>query len=158
MRTLTHLAAALSLVGPAFAQTDASGFDAEAAILDTAIPFAIGAREGRQALRGAFGWPTFQEGVVEGIYFRFDPDGYARFSPSPRLDQDVFEVVCRPASTACAARKTGISVVLDGRGRLQLRFEGVQAGDTFVLDDGLDPLPLGERPLHPLDPRMEPLL
>ena len=72
-------------------------FASENAVLDTSILFAIGAREARQELRGAFGWPTFQEGLVEGVYFRFDPDGYARFAPTPRLDTDVFEVICRPA-------------------------------------------------------------
>ncbi|MEC8574047.1 MAG: hypothetical protein VXZ09_10465, partial [Pseudomonadota bacterium] len=75
-------------------------FASENAILDTSLPFAIGAREAQQALRGSFGWPTFQEGLVEGVYFRFDPDGYARFSPSPRLDTDVFEVICRPRTYA----------------------------------------------------------
>ena len=55
---------------------DSDSFTPENAILDTSILFAIGAREARQELRGSFGWPTFQEGLVEGVYFRFDPDGY----------------------------------------------------------------------------------
>ena len=79
-------------------------FASENAILDTSVLFAIGAREARQELRGSFGWPTFQEGLVEGVYFRFDPDGYARFSPTPRLDTDVFEVICRPRTHSCTAR------------------------------------------------------
>ena len=69
------------------------GISSTTQILDTSVLFAIGAREAEQALRGAFGWPTFQEGFVDQVYFRFDPDGYARFSPSPRLDEDVFEVI-----------------------------------------------------------------
>jgi len=62
---------------------DAEAEESSTAILDTSIPFAIGAREGEQTIRSSFGWPTFQEGFVEGVYFRFDPDGYARFSASP---------------------------------------------------------------------------
>ena len=82
----------------------AEAFTPDNAILNTAVPFAVGAREAQQSLRTAFGWPTFQEGLVKGVYFRFDPDGYARFSPSPRLDTDVFEVICRPRTYTCMAR------------------------------------------------------
>ena len=121
---------------------DSDSFTPENAILDTSILFAIGAREARQELRGSFGWPTFQEGLVEGVYFRFDPDGYARFSPSPRLDTDVFEVICRPRTYTCMGRKNGLAVALTSRGTLQLRLENVVETDQFFVADGVSELPL----------------
>lgn len=133
-------------------------FDSENAILDTSIPFAIGARQAQQNLRGAFGWDTFQEGLVEGVYFRFDPDGYARFSVTPRLDTDVFEVICRPRTYNCQARKGPLEVLLDDRGRIQLRFDQITAGDQLVISEGVSELPLPERVLRPLDQRLEALL
>lgn len=133
-------------------------FDSENAILDTSVPFAIGAREAQQNLRGAFGWDTFQEGLVEGVYFRFDPDGYARFSSSPRLDTDVFEVICRPRTFNCLARKGSMEVILDARGRIQLKFDQISAGDTLVISEGVSELALPERILQPLDQRLEALL
>lgn len=133
-------------------------FTAESAIVDTAIPFAIGASEARQSLRGAFGWPTFQEGLVEGVYFRFDPDGYARFSPNPRLDVDVFEVLCKARTKDCHARKAGLTVLLTARGQLQLAVEGVIAGDSFFLSEGVSEIQVPERVLQPLDVQLEHLL
>ncbi|MBO9478205.1 hypothetical protein J7382_11725 [Shimia sp. R11_0] len=133
-------------------------FASENAILDTSIPFAIGAREARQALRGSFGWPSFQEGLVEGVYFRFDPDGYARFAPTPRLDTDVFEVICRPRTYACAARKSGMEVFLTERGQLQLKLEDALAGDTFYVMEGVSEIQVPERILQPLDVQLELLL
>lgn len=133
-------------------------FDSESAILDTAIPFAIGARQAEQNLRGAFGWATFQEGIVEGVYFRFDPDGYARFSTSPRLDTDVFEVICRPRTYRCQARKGGLLVLLDDRGRIQLKFEQIATGDKLIIAEGVSELEMPERILQPLDQRLEALL
>lgn len=133
-------------------------FASENAILDTSIPFAIGARQAEQNLRGSFGWPTFQEGLVDGVYFRFDPDGYARFSPSPRLDTDVFEVVCRPRTYTCQGQKPGLTVLLNERGQLQLVLPNAVAGDTFALSDGVSELALPERILQPLDIRLETLL
>lgn len=135
-----------------------SEFAADNAIVDTSIPFAIGANEAQQSLRGAFGWPTFQEGLVEGVYFRFDPDGYARFSPNPRLDVDVFEVLCKSRTKDCHARKAGLTVILTPRGQLQLAVEGVVAGDTFFLSEGVSEIPVPERVLQPLDVQMENLL
>ncbi|MFY0662037.1 MAG: hypothetical protein JXR15_16200 [Shimia sp.] len=144
---------------PAIAQDrSAEAFASENAILDTAIPFAIGAREARQALRGAFGWPSFQEGLVEGMYFRFDPDGYARFAPTPRLDVDVFEVICRPRTYACAARKDGLEVFLTDRGQLQMRLENALAGDMFFVSEGVSEIQVPERILQPLDVQLELLL
>ncbi len=133
-------------------------FTAENAIVDTAIPFAIGAREAQQSLRGSFGWPTFQEGLVEGVYFRFDPDGYARFSPNPRLDIDVFEVICRSRTILCRARKDPMSMHLTNEGMLQLEFESISQNDTFFVSEGLSEIQVPARILHPLDTQMENLL
>ena len=133
-------------------------FTAENAIVDTAIPFAIGAREAQQSLRGSFGWPTFQEGLVEGVYFRFDPDGYARFSPNPRLDIDVFEVICRSRTILCRARKDPMSMHLTNEGMLQLEFEAISQNDTFFVSEGLSEIQVPARILHPLDTQMENLL
>ncbi|RMD49023.1 MAG: hypothetical protein D6832_02655, partial [Alphaproteobacteria bacterium] len=155
-------AAALSLMtalaAPAPAQTDASAFDPGAAVLDTGILFAIGARQAEQSLRGAFGWPTFQEGFVDGVYFRFDPDGYARFSPSPRLDADVFEVTCRPRTVICAARKPPLGLRINARGQVELSIDGLEADQKIYLNDGVDELPAPQRILQPLDPSLENLL
>ncbi len=133
-------------------------FDSENAILDTSILFSIGAQEASQSLRGSFGWPTFQEGLVEGVYFRFDPDGYARFSPVPRLDVDVFEVICRPRTYNCLARKGDLNIFLNARGQLQLKIEGIAEGDRFYLAEGVSEIELPESILQPLDNRFEALL
>ncbi|MEM7241147.1 MAG: hypothetical protein AAF429_03080 [Pseudomonadota bacterium] len=127
-------------------------------ILDTGVLFAIGAREAEQAIRGAFGWPTFQEGFVDKVYFRFDPDGYARFSTSPRLDEDVFEVICAESSTACIAKKNGIEIGLTPNGQIQLRLAGITPQDSFFVSDNNSELPLPPTILEPLDPRLEALL
>jgi hypothetical protein len=128
------------------------------AILNTSIPFAIGAREGEQTIRGSFGWPTFQEGFVEGVYFRFDPDGYARFSSSPRLDEDVFEVRCQNASTICVAKKDGLEIGLTAQGRPQIRISGITPADRFFISDRKNELPLPNTILGPIDQRLETLL
>ncbi len=135
-----------------------TGFEPENAILDTAIPFAIGAREARQDLRGSFGWPTFQEGLVEGVYFRFDPDGYARFAPAPRLDTDVFEVLCRPATTNCQGRKGDLIVFLNTQGALQLEVQDYRASDQIFVSEGLTEIELPPTVMMPLDARLESLL
>ena len=155
---LTAPLAGLAQQGAGGAAGGARAFAPENAILDTSIPFAIGAREARQELRGSFGWPTFQEGIVNNVYFRFDPDGYARFSPTPRLDQDVFEVVCRPGSFNCLARKGGMTMMLNGRGAFELSFADVAQGDTFLIAEGLTELEIPDRILEPLDSRFEALL
>ncbi|MHA7875632.1 hypothetical protein [Roseivivax sp.] len=160
-RALAALALAVCAAGPAPAQEAGAPdptFASENAILDTSILFAIGAREARQELRGAFGWPTFQEGLVEGVYFRFDPDGYARFAPSPRLDADVFEVICRPRTYTCMGRKGAMQVALTPAGQLQLDIENASEGDDFVLAENIDELALPKTLLQPLDRRLEALL
>jgi hypothetical protein len=128
------------------------------AILDTSIPFAIGAREGEQTIRGSFGWPTFQEGFVAGVYFRFDPDGYARFSSSPRLDEDVFEVRCQNASTICIAKKDGLEIELTAQGGPLIRISGITSADRFFISDRKNELPLPNTILGPIDQRLETLL
>jgi len=138
--------------------TSEDQFLPENAILDTSILFAIGAREARQELRGSYGWPTFQEGIVDQIYFRFDPDGYARFSPSARLDSDVFEVICRPRTLDCMGRKSNMSFGLNSRGQLQLTLDGVAAGDQFYISDGATELELPSQILEPLDAQFENVL
>lgn len=156
---LSHVVAGgHSLAQTATAPVRVEEFTAENAIMDTSIPFAIGASEARQSLRGAFGWPTFQEGLVEGVYFRFDPDGYARFSPNPRLDVDVFEVLCKSRTQECHGRKAGLTVFLTPQGQLQLALEGVIAGDGFYLSEGVSEIQIPERVLQPLDVQMENLL
>ncbi len=134
------------------------GVEESTAILDTAVLFAIGAREAEQAIRGSFGWPTFQEGFVEGVYFRFDPDGYARFSPSPRLDEDVFEILCAEASTACVAKKGVMDVGLTAAGQVQIKINGITPNDSFYVSDRKSELPLPPSVFGPLDPRLEALL
>ncbi|MGB1235757.1 MAG: hypothetical protein ACPG5U_08490, partial [Planktomarina sp.] len=99
-----------------------AAFTSENAILDTSIAFVADAREQQQNLRGAFGWATFQEGFVHNVFFRFDPDGYARFSPSDRLEGDVFEVTCLAGTTTCMAQKGDMSLHLAGDGRVQIIF------------------------------------
>ncbi|PYE85998.1 hypothetical protein [Pseudoroseicyclus aestuarii] len=138
--------------------TPEEGFASENAVLDTSIPFAIGAREARQELRGAFGWPTFQEGMVEGVYFRFDPDGYARFAPTPRLDTDIFEAICRPRTLSCMGRKDIMTLFLNARGQFELRLDEVMQGDTFYLAEGVSEIQLPEQILMPLTPQLETLL
>ncbi|MEC7961794.1 MAG: hypothetical protein VX201_00835 [Pseudomonadota bacterium] len=156
---LSHVVAGgHSLAQTATAPVRVEEFTAENAIMDTSIPFAIGASEARQSLRGAFGWPTFQEGLVEGVYFRFDPDGYARFSPNPRLDVDVFEVLCKSRTQECHGRKAGLTVFLTPQGQFQLALEGVIAGDGFYLSEGVSEIQIPERVLQPLDLQMENLL
>ncbi|GLQ35283.1 hypothetical protein GCM10007939_15660 [Amylibacter marinus] len=127
-------------------------------ILDTSVLFAIGAREAEQAIRGSFGWPTFQEGFVDKVYFRFDPDGYARFSSSPRLDEDVFEVICAESSTACLAKKESIEIGLTSAGQIQIRLPGITPEDSFFLTDRKSELPVPPTILEPLDARLETLL
>ncbi|RVV96549.1 hypothetical protein EKE94_18050 [Mesobaculum littorinae] len=136
----------------------ADAFSSDNAVLDTSIPFAIGAREARQELRGAFGWPTFQEGLVGGVYFRFDPDGYARFAPTPRLDTDIFEVICRPRTLSCMGRKDGLSLFLNTRGQFELQLEEVIEGDTLHMAEGVSEIQLPEQVLMPLTAQLETLL
>ena len=164
-KTLHAIACALPVLIlpalPALTQTAGTGaneFTPENAILDTSVPLAIGAREARQELRGSFGWATFQEGLVDGVYFRFDPDGYARFAPTPRLDSDVFEVICRPRTYSCLARKGALSAVLNSRGQLQLEIDGALADDRFFIVEGVSELEVPGRILQPLDQHLEALL
>jgi hypothetical protein len=142
-----------------FAQSaQEQGIASTTQILDTAVLFAIGAREAEQAIRGSFGWPTFQEGFVDRVYFRFDPDGYARFSTSPRLDEDVFEVICAESSTACIAKKPSLDIGLTVEGKIQIKVSGITPQDSFFVSDRKSELPLPPTVLEPLDARLETLL
>ncbi|MEL6736399.1 MAG: hypothetical protein AAFO98_11080, partial [Pseudomonadota bacterium] len=133
-------------------------FAPDDAIMDTSIAFVTGAQEARQDLRGSFGWATYQEGLVEGVYFRFDPDGYARFAPSPRLDTDVFEVLCRPGTTSCVARKGPLSVFLNAQNQLQLRLQDFRSGDRIFVAEGLTEIELPAQVMMPLENRLVSLL
>ncbi|MGR3493273.1 MAG: hypothetical protein ACU0DW_14535, partial [Shimia sp.] len=160
-RMISSSLLALLTALPALAQEQTaltSGFEPNNAILETSVPFTTGAREAKQSLRGSFGWQTFQEGLVNGIHYRFDPDGYARFSPSPRLDEDVFEVLCMTGSTVCIARKDELSLSIRDGGQAYLEIEGASTGDLFSLDDGASELPLPPEVMGVLDHRLEPLL
>lgn len=156
---LTTFAFANVALGEAHETSNADDvFLPENAILDTSILFAIGAREAQQELRGSYGWDTFQEGLVEGVYFRFDPDGYARFSPNARLDADLFEVLCRPRTLNCVARKGPLNLTINAQGMLQMSIEGVAAGDQFFISDLINEIELPDRILQPLDARFENVL
>lgn len=156
MRVVFALLGTLNVVWAQSAQQQ--GITNSTQILDTSVLFAIGAREAEQAIRGSFGWPTFQEGFVDRVYFRFDPDGYARFSESPRLDEDVFEVICAESSTSCKAQKPGLEIGLTVEGRVQLIIAGITPEDTFYVSDRKAELPLPPSILDPLDSRLETLL
>jgi hypothetical protein len=149
----------LALTGGALGQSlQQQGIANTTQILNTSVLFAIGAREAEQALRGSFGWPTFQEGFVDRVYFRFDPDGYARFSTSPRLDEDVFEVICAESSTACLAKKPSLEIGLTVEGKIQIKIADITPQDTFFVSDRKSELPLPPTLLEPLDARLETLL
>lgn len=135
-----------------------SEFDVKNAVIDTSVLFAAGAVEEVQELRNAFGWPTFQAGMVNGIFFRFDPDGYARFGPSPRLDADVFEVICLPRTRSCRAQKGVLSLDLGPSDRIQLGFDDLTKGERFFGSDGATELELPADVLLPLDAKLESFL
>ena len=144
---------------PTFAQVaEAPEFEIENAVLDTSILFVIGAQEAVQELRGAFGWPTFQEGLAAGIYYRFDPDGYARFAPTPRLDTDVFEVTCRSRTVTCQANKGILGISSTNTGQFQLIIADYVEGEQFYLIEGTTEIQLPAQILKPLDARLETLL
>lgn len=157
---LTALALAVGLAPlSGFAQeSDAPEFEIENAVLDTSILFVTGAQEAVQELRGAFGWPTFQEGLTDGIYYRFDPDGYARFAPTARLDTDVFEVTCRSRTVTCQAQKGILRLNPTSTGQFQLVIEDFVEGEQFFLIEGTTEIQLPAQILEPLDARLETLL
>ncbi len=140
------------------AQTDPNTFTPDNAILDTSISFAIGAQEAQQSLRSSFGWATFQEGLVEGVYFRFDPDGYARFSPSPRLDTNVFEVTCTPRTFSCTGQKGSMVLSTNAKNKILVSLAELQDGDRLFVSDGTQEIEAPARILEPLIPQLEALL
>lgn len=152
---LKAIAFSVLLPAMAVAQSDDTVFDPANAILDTKILFATGAHEGQQSLRASFGWPTFQEGLVTGVYYRFDPDGYARFATSPRLDTDVFEVMCRARTHTCAARRGPLAFRLTDNGQVHMLVDGLIAGTQLSASDGVNTVQLPDSVLQPLSPTLE---
>jgi len=159
--------ALISMVSVSFAQGDETASTPAAMtpdvastvqILDTSNLFVNGAREAAQAIRGSFGWPTFQEGFVDKVYFRFDPDGYARFSTSPRLDVDIFEVICNGTPQTCLAQKPGLQISVTPAGQVALNFVDMAPTDYLFLSDHTTELPLPAAVKDPLDIRLETLL
>ncbi len=116
---------------------------AQEAVLDTAKPFTADAAEIEQYLRGPVGWPTFQQGKAGELFFRFDPDGYARFGTTERLDEDYWEISCKPSPTDCTAQRGPVRLGVDKGGQITIKLEGAQPADGFSLDgtDG-EPAPL----------------
>jgi hypothetical protein len=133
------LALALS-VTCSYAQAEgnvpAPTFSPEDAILDTGIPFAQGATQKTQELRGSFGWPVYQEGQVRGIFYRFDPDGFARFSPEAKLDSNVFEVTCIQRTYSCSAVRGPLLLGLDAGLMATIQISDIREGDRFFLVEG----------------------
>lgn len=164
IRTIAHRATFLAVLvcfapRPVIAQdAEAPEFEIENAVLDTSILFVVGAQEAVQELRGAFGWPTFQEGLAEGIYYRFDPDGYARFAPTARLDTDVFEVTCRSRTVTCQANKGILDIIPTKTGQFQLNIADYVEGEQFYLIEGTTEIQLPAQIMKPLDARLETLL
>ena len=86
-------------------------------IIDTSIPFGAEVREQITDERSIWVWSTYQAGVIQGWHYRFTPDGYATFSPSVRLDSNVFHVVCRKQK-GCTIIKPDLSEIEVGPGGL----------------------------------------
>ncbi len=157
IRITTCVGIALLSIGlnapPTGAQEE--GFSPQNRLVDTSIYFAAGAREEEQTLRGALGWPTFQEGRVLGINYRFDPDGYARFGPTPTLDSDFFEVLCHPATRLCTATKQPIQLWMQDRETPRLTIRGIARNTRVYASDGTSRIELPADLLAELTPSVE---
>jgi hypothetical protein len=108
---------------------------AQEAILDTARPFVAGAREEEQFLRGPIGWPTYQAGTANGLFYRFDPDGYARFGSTERLDEGFWDVSCTPRPIDCIARRGSVAVGVDAARRPTLALDNFAPEARFRLGE-----------------------
>ncbi|HEX2526663.1 MAG TPA: peptidoglycan-binding protein [Geminicoccus sp.] len=108
-------------------------------MLDTAKPFAEGAAEIEQYLRGPIGWPTYQQGMAGESFYRFDPDGYARFDPTERLDQDHWEVTCTAEPVDCKGQRGLVHLTIGKDGRLGLAVNGAGNDVRYSLDDAEAP-------------------
>jgi hypothetical protein len=122
---LVALAATIGLAGSLAAQV---------AIVDTTRPFVKGAVEQESAMRGPMGWPTYQEGMAGPLYYRLDPDGYARFGPSERLDADYWEVTCSPDPVDCIGRRGDVTLRVESDGLPSVELENAAPQDRFRLD------------------------
>lgn len=76
--------------------------------VDTAIPFATGASEGRIEPTSALSWDRYQAGRVGDWWYRIDPDGAAVFARDPSLSDG--RVLVRCGETACQQRSTPAGV------------------------------------------------
>ncbi len=161
MKTTIRIAAFAGIVlasfGPNAPSTDAQedNFSPQNQLVDTSILFAAGAREEEQTLRGALGWPTFQEGQVLGVHYRFDPDAYARFGPTPTLDNDFFEVLCHPATRLCTATKQPIQIWMKDRETPRLSIRGISRNTHVYASDGASRIELPPDLLAELAPSVE---
>ncbi len=104
--------------------------------IDTSIPFAPGAEEHLINVRGPFGQPSFQQGFIEGMHFRIDPDGGALFSRDPRLRNNVFEVECENGITSCIAKRGAVRLSIDTDGLLIFGLDADAAFDAIYLGYG----------------------
>ncbi len=102
-------------------------------IVDTSIKFSTGAREHFVSARGPYGLPSFQQGFVENMHYRIDPDGGALFSRDPRLRKGVIEIECDGSAASCVAQKGMIRLSVDAEGRASLSLEpGYESDDIYV--------------------------
>lgn len=164
MRNAMKLVAAGMVAGLAIASGSGAGttpeiraenFSPQNQLVDTSILFAAGAREGEQTLRGALGWPTFQEGRVFGINYRFDPDGYARFGPTPTLDTDFFEVLCNPENRLCTATKEPIQLWMADENTPRFSIRGIAGNTRIFASDGTSKIELPHELLAELSPSVQ---
>ncbi len=110
---------------------------AQEAVIATDRPFAPGAVEKEQDLRGTAGWPTYQEGVADGLFYRFDPDGYARFIEDER--QEGWEIVCMSwPRTSCTATRGEVTLTVSDNQRIDVAVAGAPAEARFFLENGED--------------------
>ena len=104
--------------------------------IDTSIPFAPGAEEHFINVRGPFGQPSFQQGFVEGMHYRIDPDGGALFSRDPRLRNNVFEVECEDGIASCIAIRGVVRLSIDTEGLLVFGLDADSAFDAIYVGYG----------------------
>lgn len=118
---------------------------AQEGIVDTAVPFVAGGVQNELLLRGPVGWDTYQSGVADGLYYRFDPDGYARFGASERLDEDYWEIVCTVQPVDCTGRRGPVTLQVDAEGYPTVEIENLNPQGSFRLADaGAPALTLAE--------------
>ncbi len=112
---------------------------AQQAIVDTAVPFVAGSVQNELLLRGPVGWDTYQSGTVAGLQYRFDPDGYARFGASERLDEDYWEIVCTPQPIDCTGKRGPVVLRVDAGGYPAIEIENANPEGRFRPGDESGP-------------------